>query len=519
VTSDDHRASSDAGANGRRILVVDDSREIREAVGETLEEIGYVVVVAGDGQEAVECLQRGPLPDLILLDLRLPVMDGWEFRVLQRRNKLWKHIPVIAISADATAQAEAIDADYFLKKPFTAEVLEQEVGRVLAIVDRERARATRQALADRLASLGTLAAGVGHEINNPLAYVIGNLDFVAEQVRLLDPELPRGRLRDIDQALGEMREGANRIRRIVRDLRVFARTDEEKRVPTDLRPVLELAVNMAFPEIRHRARLIRDLDRTPMVDADDARLAQVFINLLVNAAQAIPEGHVDRNEIRIRTHTNRQGWAVIDIHDTGAGIPEAVRPRIFDPFVTTKMVGAGTGLGLSICHEIVEAHDGEITFESDPTMGTRFRVCLPPSRLQARPDSAQANGVVDVAGRRGRVLVVDDEPMIVASLRRTLSHEHEVAVASGGRQAWDMLVNGERFDVVLCDLMMPEMTGMDLYEHVGELDPCQRDRMLFLTGGAFTPRAQSFLESIPNPRIEKPFDGPTLCALVRSLMS
>jgi two-component system, cell cycle sensor histidine kinase and response regulator CckA len=503
---------------GRRILVVEDDEAICLELADVLAEIGHAVITAGDGQDALQALSSGPLPDLIVLDLRLPVMDGWQFRVHQRRSKLWADIPVIAISADATPQAEAIDADYFLRKPFRGEVLQREVSRVLAIVDRERARTARQALADRLASLGTLAAGVGHEINNPLAYVIGNLDFVSEQLRAMDAGTPVA-TRDLQQAIGEIREGANRIKRIVRDLRIFARRDEEQRVPTDLRPVLELAANMSFPEIRHRARLVKDFGPTPTVAGDDARLAQLFINLLVNAAQAIPEGQADRNEIRIRTGGTAQGWAFVEIHDTGPGIPDSVRARIFDPFVTTKDVGLGTGLGLSICHGIVKAHGGDISFESDPQTGTTFRVSLPPSGPEdAGGRRTSPAEVVSPAGRRGNILIVDDDPSIVAALRRTLVREHDVTVADGGRQAWEMLVQGQRFDVVLCDLMMPEVTGMDLYDQLGELDPGQRHRMVFLTGGAFTLRAQNFLELVPNPRLEKPFDGLSLRALVRSLV-
>ena len=177
----------------------------------------------------------------------------------------------------------------------------------------------------------------------------------------------------------------------------------------------------------------------------------------------------------------------------------------------------GTGLGLSICHGIVRAHGGDITFESD-SRGTTFQVSLPPSRREDARVVPPAAAEAPPPGRRGRLLIVDDDPSIIAALRRTLAREHQVEVAEGGRQAWELLAAGQRFEVVLCNLMMPEVTGMDLYERLGELDPDQREKMVFLTGGAFTARAQEFLEKVPNPRLEKPFDGLSLRALVRSLV-
>ena len=173
------------------------------------------------------------------------------------------------------------------------------------------------------------------------------------------------------------------MRNIVRDLRVFARGDEEQSGPVALRRVLDSSINIAWNEIRHRARLVKDYGDTPMVEGNESRLGQVFLNLLLNAAHAIPEGETERNEIRVSTRTDGRGYAVVEIRDTGAGIPAEIRDRIFDPFFTTKPAGEGTGLGLWICSGILSALGGEISVDSD--IGRRaasFRVTLPPVAME-----------------------------------------------------------------------------------------------------------------------------------------
>jgi len=255
----------------------------------------------------------------------------------------------------------------------------------------------------------------------------------------------------------------------------------------------------------------------PPVLANGARLGQVFLNLLINAAQAIPEGQVEKNEIRVVTRSDDLGRAIVEVRDSGSGISPDVVGRIFDPFFTTKPIGIGTGLGLSICRSIVTALGGVIAVESQVNKGTVFRVTLP-SAPEAKddgdlPSSGRAN-----QGRRGRVLVVDDERAIGQSIRRILMSEHEVVVFTRAQHARDLIAQGDRFDVILCDLMMPEMTGMDLHASLVAMAPDQAERIVLLTGGAFTSTARHFLESVPNLRIEKPFDSANLRAIIRSLV-
>jgi PAS domain S-box-containing protein len=375
---------------------------------------------------------------------------------------------------------------------------------------------------DRLASVGLLAAGVAHEINNPLAFLSAAIEFLEDHAPALgkDPVIGPELLR----ALAEARAGAERVRHVVRDLRTFSGVREEHRTRLELAPVLESSIHMASNEIRYRARLVRDLAPAPAVMADEARLGQVALNLLINAAHAIPEGQADRHEIRVATSTDARGRAVFEVSDTGPGIPPEIAERIFDPFFTTKPRGVGTGLGLSICRNIVVGLGGEIAVDTRPGGGTTLRVALPPAPAPApapaagAPPAAAQAAAAQTASRRGRVLVVDDEPAVASAVRRALASQHEVVVHGSAEAALRAVEGGERFDVIVCDLMMPGMTGMDLHEVLARTAPDLARRLVVLTGGAFTPRAREFLDRVPLPRCDKPFELRELRELVRKVM-
>ena len=359
----------------------------------------------------------------------------------------------------------------------------------------------RVVFSERMVSIGTLAGGVAHEINNPLATIAANLILLGETY---DTSL-----------IDESRKAVERIRTIVRGLTAFSRGNDDRRESIELRRVLELAISLTSSEIRHRAKLVTRFDRVPWIAANEARLGQVFINLLVNAAEAIPEGNAADNEIRVSCLTDDAGWAVVEISDTGRGISRDIQPRVFDPFFTTKPVGQGTGLGLSISHGIVRSLGGDITFRTERAKGTTFVVALPPSQPPARKPTPPP--IAEGDRRRYSVLVVDDEALFANSLRRVLASEHDVRVTTSGREALTWLQAGERFDVILCDLMMPELTGPELHAALLQLDPEQARRMIFITGGAFSPASQAFLERITNPCFEKPCDLAALRAAVRAL--
>lgn len=395
-------------------------------------------------------------------------------------------------------------------------VFRDQTGEVSAATERAKFE-QKLIFADRMASVGTLAAGVAHEINNPLTYVMANVENALEEIQAISGGSASGRMKDLEEVLTEARDGVSRIAKIVRGLKTFSRADEERRSVVDLVPVLELSINMAFNEIRHRARLVKDYGKLPLVNADDARLGQVFINLLVNAAQALPEGRTDENEIRIVTSTDDAGWAVVEVRDTGPGIAAAHLARIFDPFFTTKPVGVGTGLGLAICHNIVTDVGGRITVDSELGKGTVFRVVLPPSSSSTLSESASAQLPRAAAAPRATVLLVDDEPAVGLAVRRVL-RSHDVTTVTSAKEALAHLAGGKEFDVILSDLMMPGMSGMDLHAVLAREHPKMASRVVFCTGGAFTPQASAFLDEVANERLEKPFNLKQLREMVQKFV-
>ncbi|GMU01984.1 hypothetical protein KH5H1_61040 [Corallococcus caeni] len=386
-------------------------------------------------------------------------------------------------------------------------------------VTERREMEARLMVADRMVSMGTLASGVAHEINNPLAYVHSNLDFMAGQLEQLRAAHPQECLDELVEVVRETQEGAGRIRRIVRDLGTLSRADDEKLGRVAVEEVLEWSAKMAWNEIRHRARLVKDFASVPAVEANGARLGQVFLNLLINAAHAIPEGQVEKNEIRLRSRLDESGRVAIEISDTGSGIPSEIRGRIFDPFFTTKPVGVGTGLGLSICHGIVKSMGGEISVASEMGRGTTFTVCLPAAGQDVDDEEASEEAPRRAATRRARILIVDDEPAVAGSLRRLLASEHDVEVVLRGREALERVEAHEDFDLILCDLLMPDMTGMDLFDELVRVAPRLADRVVFLTGGAFTQRAREFLDRVPGRYMQKPVDTRQVRRLVRERVS
>jgi signal transduction histidine kinase len=458
--------------------------------------------------------------DVILSDYHMPRFSAPEaYRLVKGRGL---DLPFIIVSG-TVGEEVAVEAmrlgvhDYLLKGMLTRllPAIERELRE--ASLRAERRRMEEQLLiSDRMASVGTLAAGVAHEINNPLAALIANLEFALDELSKAGDTALLGEMK---APLQDAREAADRVRLIVRDLKVFSRSgEEERRGPVDIERVLESSLRMAWNEIRHRARLEKDYGDIPPAWGNESRLGQVFLNLVVNAAQAMPEGRSYQNEIRVVTR-HEGDRVLIEVRDTGAGIPAEVLPHIFDPFFTTKAAGVGTGLGLAICHRIVTGLGGTIEVDSTVGEGTVFRVALPVAREKEEPDSGAAVPSPGVRRGRGKILVIDDEPMINSILRRMLGREHDVAACGTVREAIDRVKRGETFDVIMCDLMMPEMTGMDLHAELLRTHPQQAEHIVFMTGGAFTPHAREFLDRVPNGRVEKPFDVQHLRSLIQSLVA
>jgi PAS domain S-box-containing protein len=378
-------------------------------------------------------------------------------------------------------------------------------------------RRTEQALrvSERMASLGTLAAGVAHEINNPLTYVLLNLHYLHDNVTASghDSSATTDRLR---LAASRALEGADRVSAIVKDLRTLSRPDDRTIKIVDPRALLESALRMVGNDIRHRAELIENFEPVPKVVGNEARLSQVFLNLLVNAVQALEGATLKPARITVSTSTDLRGRAVVEVADTGCGIPSEHLHRIFDPFFTTKPVGLGTGIGLSLCHTTVKAMQGEIQVESALGRGSVFRVVLPPA---VTTGSERAEPTLTEAVRRTlprqRILVMDDDLAVGDALCQALPG-HDVTVVGSG-EAGLAAAKTTRFDAIFCDVMMPTMTGIDFYERLAELDSEALERVVFMTGGVLADEARRFLDQRAALCLEKPVSVEQLEAMLVSL--
>ena len=383
----------------------------------------------------------------------------------------------------------------------------------------ERERANQE----RLATVGSLAAGVAHEINNPLAYVIANVQYALDainqwQMREADPGADPERQRaQLKEALYEANEGARRVQRIVSDLKALARQGEDRVEPIDVENTLQWAIGVTMPEIRLRARLIRDFDPMPTVRGDEARLGQVFVNILLNAAQAIPAGRMQDHEIRIRAGV-RNRRVFVEVLDTGPGIRDEHLRRIFDPFFTTKPRGIGTGLGLSICHEIVASMRGSLDGREPPQAGRQVRRRTPDPLRSTRAHGARAARAHHRAKSRARA-------SWSSTTKRWPPRRSAASCASTGSRSPTMrprackLALENRFDVIFCDLMMPDLTGMAVHEAVSQKCPSAAQRMIFVTGGTFTDEARSFAARHATRCLFKPFDTSLVRNAIAHLLS
>ncbi|MEN9580571.1 MAG: sensory box histidine kinase/response regulator [Pseudomonadota bacterium] len=381
---------------------------------------------------------------------------------------------------------------------------------VLVDITERKALQARVMQSDRLATLGTLAAGVAHEINNPLTYLLNNLTLLRGNSAL--SVAARNEL--LDEAL----DGAARVRDIVRGLKTFSRPSEDAPVSVNLQRVMDSSIRMAQAAVRHRAALHREYQNVPQVLANPSHLGQVFLNLIVNAAQAIRKGgSATQHRITLRTYVDPGGRIVAEVEDTGPGMTPEVRERVFEPFFTTKPPGEGTGLGLYICRDIIQATGGTLELETVPGRGTLFRVILPQAPRDSQPESLGRAPESQPSQQGLRILVIDDEPMIGRSMRRLLTG-NTVTLLTSGRDALALLAR-EDFDVVFCDLMMPDLSGIDVYRELQSKHPRRAERMIFMSGGAFTDEDREFLGTVRNPRLDKPLDFESVNAALTRVSS
>jgi signal transduction histidine kinase len=526
-----------------RVWLIDDTDSNRRVYGEVLRTFGYAVDTFCDGRSALDAAEQGG-PDLVVLDVRMPGMDGFE--CCRRLRHRWGEelIPIVMLTAverreDYVRGLEA-GADDYLIQPIDFDELRVRVrsllrlrelyvelraakGKLAARVDELRqeieARDRARVITDRLAAIGQIAAAVVHEINNPLAYVGSNIDACIEalpaplRAAVRGEQAPPADGADCVAALQAVRAGFDRIRDVVRDVSTFSRGGADTGGCADVRAVIDSATNMAHHGIRQWARIVKQVGDGGVHAAIPAsRLAQVLLNLVVNAAHAIEDRGEGPGEIAIRAGA-ADGRVTIEVADTGAGIPAALLERIFDPFYTSKGEGRGTGLGLAICRDLVTAAGGAITVESQVGRGSTFRITLPaatpppPATLGAPPTPVRA---VPTRGD-ARIAIIDDEPLVVHALARMLPG-YRVRTFTRVDEAASHL---DETDVILCDIMMPGRTGIDLYESSA---PHLQRRFIFITGGAYSDRARAFLEGVPNPALEKPVDPGELAGAVADVL-
>jgi signal transduction histidine kinase len=365
-----------------------------------------------------------------------------------------------------------------------------------ADTERERWRESMQR-SERLANLGSLAASIGHEINNPIAYVISSLEHLRGSVEITGSS--------VREALNDAIDGAERVGRIAAQLNAFARVSSEPR-PFRVAEVVHAALALAANELRHLGRIERVGEEDVWVRASD-ELSQVVLNLLVNAVHAIRSSEAEPGTgcVRIRV-TRSERRVYLDVEDNGPGIPPEVREAVFEPFFTTKDVGEGTGLGLAISQEMMEKLDGAIEVHPLEPHGTRFRLVLP---MAEAPEHSSMRPLPPSSDAALRVLVVDDEPALLRAFKRML-RDHEVTTAPSGTRALELLEAGE-FDLVLCDVMMPGMSGTELHRRVPE---SVARLFVFITGGAFDDAEAEYLERSGQPTLAKPVDPDALLAIM-----
>ena len=387
-----------------------------------------------------------------------------------------------------------------------------------------RDREVRLLQSEKLASIGMLAAGVAHEINNPASFVLANIEALAALLRVLDERMQADKraarklgiadsLFEAMSIVQESKEGMARIHRIVRDLHSFSRVDDDIRSPTDVNAAVESSLSMLRNELRYRATVERDFRAVQRVSASAARLGQVFLNLIVNAAHALAEGNPKRNRLFVRSY-DEGSEVIVEVEDNGPGVPAEIRSRIFDSFFTTKPPGLGTGLGLTISRDIARSAGGELSVQSEPGRGALFRVRLPAA--SSVPTQKVKTPTLRAAPARRRILAIDDEALLLKAYRRMLINYHDVETTLGAREALRMFGEDREFDVVLCDLQMPDMSGSELYGLVKQRWPELAERFIFITGGAFSSEARRFLEESMVACIPKPFHVRDLLELIEA---
>ncbi|MBL4637600.1 MAG: response regulator [Kofleriaceae bacterium] len=547
--TNDPRLKSAATSSIRVLLIEDnpgDAILVQRMLKKDSQETYDVVHVVNLKETSVQDLSA---IDVVLLDLSLPPNEGLD--TFRRAKMMLGDLPTIVLTGlddnnVAVAAVREGAQDYCIKNEIDSSML---VRIIRYSIERKRFENINYHIyhADRLASIGQLAAGVAHEINNPTAFLLTNLTLLQEHIGVLERAFDllrneaktkfggyeRGYVNDLMTELGvahsvaESKDmlidnlvGIDRIRTISNDLKNFSRIERDDAEWIQLNEVANAACKMVFNEIRHRAHLVMNLGTLPTIAGDRSKLTQVLVNVLINAAHSIEEGATDKNTITLSTEylSNK---IVLTVQDTGCGISEEDQARVFEPFFTTKPRGVGTGLGLVLAAETIRKHRGTISITSELGQGTTFEMSIPTDTgLIAKQLLPETEETGETSTHRAKILIVDDELLLRKAFRRMLQGSHDISEAADGQEALALITaNPTFFDVVLCDIMMPEFDGLKLYAALETIAPDLRDRVVFISGGAFTDRTSEFVSTTDALILEKPIAGKQLLEAVRSTYS
>jgi signal transduction histidine kinase/ActR/RegA family two-component response regulator len=529
-------SSDDSDDGPWQVLVVHDSAAVLGRIRKALEEApGPVEVYEAGGQLEAHEVLRTAKPTCVLAASRLP--DG---SCLELAHE-WADIPFVAISIGASDD-DRLD----LVSRGVEDVLESSeidpnmiYRSIRYAVGRKLHSRAMEALAhrDRLLSLGQLSANVAHEINNPLAYLMANLEALSLQVvaaqRLLrvlrdDPEVSSAYQRAVadhplpfsgeetESIIEDSLDGAQRIASIVKQLGAFARgSEDESPSETSLSDVVARACELIRKRVEEHAELVIECeDDTPFMGRA-GRLVQVVTNLLFNAAQAVPADRPTENTVWVRTTSDPDAVHLI-VEDTGPGFTWRVRRRAFEPFFTTKSAGEGSGLGLAIVHDIVRGHGGSISLDNRTEGGARVVVSIPrETGLGAASEPRRSSIAPASSGDAFRILLVDDEPSIRRSYARMLEPHEVVGLTASEALERVSAQQDQAFDLVLCDVTMPDIDGFTFLRRLEEAAPTLSDRFVFLTGGALDDEVRDALQRSATQVLSKPATKKDILKLAR----
>jgi signal transduction histidine kinase len=542
----------EAAQRAPSVLIVEDEAIVAHDLRHTLAEQGFdAFAVASSAEEAI-ATAASKRPDVVLMDIRIKGPTDGIAAAQALRERFGTPIIYLTAHADARtlARAKSTEPSGYLLKPVKSSEL--KVCIELALHKRgsqqrlertaEDERLTRERLdsIERLASLARMAAGVAHQINNPLTVVLANAELVTRELErrrvgaappLAEVSADQQRLDETIQVQTELRLAAQRIARIVANIQFFCQPSSPPSARADVRRAIERALRQSTSDLSGCARVIQDLRPVPKVKISEAHLTEVMRQLLLNAGQAIEARAGSGDEIRIHTRLVEDGNVLIELADTGCGLSPEVQRRMFEPFFTTKPLGSGTGLGLSICHGIVTSAGGRLSVEARPEGGAQVSVLVPSvdsasgqmplvprlGQFAARSPRLRLPSSKRLAREQRRILMVDDEPMLLRSVRRLLP-EYEIVCVESAKKALALLDSGRPFDLIVSDVMMPEMSGIDFYEELCARYPDEARRVVFVTGGALGHHVGNFLGSVPNMRLEKPFAAADLRRVIEQAL-